>query len=676
MDMRIFTLSTKEKEDERGLKTIMKSSIQLLILMLPIFFLFLKGYSLRWNSEDAFITFRVCKNLISGHGPVYNIDERVEVYTHPLWLGVLCLSTILTKTIESNAVWLSLLFSCLGLLFGILGGIRLFRKNEDAKNFYIPLGAYIIASIPPFWDFATSGLEMGLAFFWIGISFFMLSLVQENKDKIYIALLWFSLGPLIRPDFGIFWLGFSILSLIIFSNFLKEKISLRKSLIFIFLSFLCPLSYQIFRMGYFAALFPNPAFAKEAFAFNAKQGFSYLSDTFLSYFLFLPFVSSAGTIFTLKNKNILISIVFFILGLFHIFYIVIIGGDFMHGRLLLPGLFSIFIAFPFLTFKKLLYAFLIGSNLTWCIVCIFYLRVPYKGIGEKGIANEREFYVTCAKIKNPISIEDYKNCNFYKLGIEAKKSHFFSTKNIGITGFVAGESVHIFDRLGLADPIASRLELTKRGRPGHEKDMPMEWVMARLEGNFTNPKIYYAKKAMECGELREYIEGIRGRLNLKKFIKNIFVAVKTAKMRIPAEPYEAMYKFCFPPEYTCGTTITYRSLEPYFSKGFAAPEEHFRWTEGVTSVIYLSIKKKHLCKGILKLNAGTLEPREVRLTINDRYIGNQILTSWGTIGFNFDPRILFEGRANTIKLEVPQARRPDNGDIRILGIAFVGLVIE
>ena len=38
-----------------------------------------------WLSDDAYITFRVVENFVHGFGPVYNLGERVQAYTHPLW---------------------------------------------------------------------------------------------------------------------------------------------------------------------------------------------------------------------------------------------------------------------------------------------------------------------------------------------------------------------------------------------------------------------------------------------------------------------------------------------------------------------------------------------------------------------------------------------------------------
>src|SRR5258706_11724750 len=39
-----------------------------------------------WVSEDAYITFRVIDNFFHGYGLRWNVHERVQAYTHPLWL--------------------------------------------------------------------------------------------------------------------------------------------------------------------------------------------------------------------------------------------------------------------------------------------------------------------------------------------------------------------------------------------------------------------------------------------------------------------------------------------------------------------------------------------------------------------------------------------------------------
>jgi hypothetical protein len=42
-----------------------------------------------WVSDDAFITLRTVDNWRHGYGLTWNIRERVQTYTHPLWMFLL-----------------------------------------------------------------------------------------------------------------------------------------------------------------------------------------------------------------------------------------------------------------------------------------------------------------------------------------------------------------------------------------------------------------------------------------------------------------------------------------------------------------------------------------------------------------------------------------------------------
>ena len=63
----------------------------LAMLGLPVVCLAWAGWQHRWVAEDAFIHFRVVSNLLAGHGPVFNLAERVEASTSPAWVGLLAL---------------------------------------------------------------------------------------------------------------------------------------------------------------------------------------------------------------------------------------------------------------------------------------------------------------------------------------------------------------------------------------------------------------------------------------------------------------------------------------------------------------------------------------------------------------------------------------------------------
>ena len=48
-----------------------------------------------WMCDDAYITLRTVDNFVSGFGPRWNVAERVQAYTHPLWMFVLALAVLL-----------------------------------------------------------------------------------------------------------------------------------------------------------------------------------------------------------------------------------------------------------------------------------------------------------------------------------------------------------------------------------------------------------------------------------------------------------------------------------------------------------------------------------------------------------------------------------------------------
>src|SRR5580700_1547962 len=64
-----------------------------------------------WMSDDADITFRCVMNFIHGYGPTFNIDERVQAFTHPLWFILISVFTLLFGNVFAAAFALSIFFS-------------------------------------------------------------------------------------------------------------------------------------------------------------------------------------------------------------------------------------------------------------------------------------------------------------------------------------------------------------------------------------------------------------------------------------------------------------------------------------------------------------------------------------------------------------------------------------
>ena len=64
-----------------------------------------------WLSDDAYITFRTVMNAIGGYGLRWNVADRVQTFTHPLWMFVMLASTFITREVYFTSLVLSIVIS-------------------------------------------------------------------------------------------------------------------------------------------------------------------------------------------------------------------------------------------------------------------------------------------------------------------------------------------------------------------------------------------------------------------------------------------------------------------------------------------------------------------------------------------------------------------------------------
>lgn len=68
--------------------------------------LFVRILAYSWVTDDAFITFRSVMNFVDGYGPVFNVGERVQSFTHPLWFLLLSFGGLLDVNLYfSQSLW-------------------------------------------------------------------------------------------------------------------------------------------------------------------------------------------------------------------------------------------------------------------------------------------------------------------------------------------------------------------------------------------------------------------------------------------------------------------------------------------------------------------------------------------------------------------------------------------
>ncbi|SFV50056.1 hypothetical protein MNB_SV-6-407 [hydrothermal vent metagenome] len=125
-----------------------------------------------------------------------------------------------------------------------------------------------------------------------------------------------------------------------------------------------------------------------------------------------------------------------------------------------------------------------------------------------------------------------------------------------------------------------------------------------------------------------------------------------------------------------GNTYLFRDNQIVFI-GWSYLEKSHLWSLGNISSMKFKLNNLNGIKGILKLNIRSLGKQEIKLTINDQYVGSRIVHSQdANITFNFDPTILTKNNITTITFRFPDAHKPNNKDPRILAMALKSFCIE
>ncbi len=128
----------------------------------PLSLLLLAGLLLQnaWVVDDAYISFRTAENLVQGRGLTWNPGERVQAFTHPLWLLVVAAARSLSGEFFFTVIALSL-----GLT---LASLWLAANLPGVRRWWLgPLLALGLAASKAPLDYASSGLETPLTYLFV-----------------------------------------------------------------------------------------------------------------------------------------------------------------------------------------------------------------------------------------------------------------------------------------------------------------------------------------------------------------------------------------------------------------------------------------------------------------------------------------------------------------------------
>lgn len=455
-----------------------------------------------WLSDDAYITFRTVDNMIHGFGLTWNVAERVQAYTHPLWMFLVAAVYALTREIFYTSLFLSMLISLVAIL---ILAFKLAASPEAAV-----LGVTILACSKTLVDYTTSGLENPLtylllalflgrflahpdfhrrALFWLGFIAALATLNRMDTLLLFLPALCYAVLAAIPPQKGRTlsdryqvsnWGGVSPI---------REYMSRFGVMLVSFAPFII---WELFSLFYYGFLFPNTAYAKlntgigQATLLDA--GWHYLTNSFRSDPLTLLAIVAGVAAAFIRREPRRLSL---LLGVsLYLVYIVKIGGDFMSGRFLAAPLF-VAVALLVSSVQPVTFNRLWFKLPAWGIMAGFVLLVgllsPHSPLlsdasyGQNqaisrdryGIEDERAYYYQSSgllrALQNPALT--WPDHSWVAKGQAARQAGPWVEIRgaVGYFGFFAGPGVYVVDKMALADPLLARLpaELGPDWRIGH-----------------------------------------------------------------------------------------------------------------------------------------------------------------------------------------------------------------
>ncbi len=463
-----------------------------------------------WLCDDAYITLRTVDNFIHGYGLTWNTAERVQVYTHPLWM--LCLSFFYFFTRE--AYFTTLFFSL--TVSAAVGYLLAFRIARCAGTAIICLTCLTFSKA--YLDYSTSGLENPLTHLLLAI--FILTIRQPGRDLRWLFRLSLiaALAATNRIDTILLYFPALLYGIFHLPKGGRAKTYLKGFTPFILWEFFC--------LIYYGFPFPNTAYAKLNTGIPATdlifQGVCYLLNsltldplTLLVIFagITLTFSRSGGqsqsseSIHLKENKanEFAIPQVISIGLVLYLLYVIWIGGDFMSGRFLsavLLGSVALFASTWVIDLKSsvpvlvmVLLVSLYSPHSQYLLDLGHPLSQQVSVIDNKGIADERAYYHAASGLVN---ISRHQELPYNAWVLEGRKARekgadVVTRENIGLFGYYAGPQVHIVDIWALADPLLTRLPMVQQDwRIGHfQREIPGGYIPTLQSGKnqLVNPNI-------------------------------------------------------------------------------------------------------------------------------------------------------------------------------------------
>ena len=456
-----------------------------------------------WIGDDAHITFRTVWNFVHGYGLSYNPDERVQAYTHPLWMLTISAAHFVTREFFFTVTALSFVFSALA------GGVVLRRTRTLGSAALVVVW---LLSSKALIDYTASGLEYPLSYFLIAL-FYVRYLerpiaMPASDSELRFFVLVAGLAFVNRSDTALLFVV-PLAEMALRTLRARGREAVRP----IVVGALPPVLWLAFATFYYGFPLPNTYYAKVANGIPSwlqhQQGWAYLFNSISHDPMTLGTIALCA-LFAWRVPGAVRRAA--ISSLLYVAYTVSIGGDFMGGR---------FFAMPFLVAVIAMVPELESSLVPWVggALILYNLLVPIVPIkttatydaawpwrNQNGIKDERGHNHQGSNLLKFAPFGNMPNGDlaYGREGLSAGASdqHASLSCCIGLYGLNAGPTKHVIDENALSDPLLARLPVSPRvyfefWASHYFRDLPEGYVESseRDQNLLTDPLLheYYEK---------------------------------------------------------------------------------------------------------------------------------------------------------------------------------------
>lgn len=466
--------------------------------------LLLMAWSNRFIQDTAFISFQYARNLAEGRGLVWNQSERVEGYTNSLWTVLMAVPIKLGwSPIEfSMRVGMLCLLGVLLIAWRLSGRCLLTRGQSM-------LMLLVLGTNYSFSAWATGGLETMLqTLIATGLIFAAARIIEgpwppRDAELILVSLL-AALGLLVRLDTAVFVAVAGAALLITIGRRSAGPVERARRIFWLIgPAALIVIAWLAWKLWFYGTILPNTFYAKVGMKASLKYGLFYVYLFLFSYWLiWLPFVMLPALPRVITGRPALRLVA--ISAAAWLSYVILVGGDFMEFRFIVPAIPLIAILIVWTLFQ-----YIEQPSMRKALLLIVFAGTIHHELTFDGYAGVKRIEVESVKeLADHMSPE---GVDWARIGM--RLGHLFGREHVVIATTAAGaipyySRLETVDMLGLSDAEIARHEIMFSNRPGRRRFPTLDYLIGRkVNLVLGDPRVVTREQMLKPGE----------RVDLKKF---------------------------------------------------------------------------------------------------------------------------------------------------------------